>query len=174
MAQRIVHLLEAVQVQEQHRHALAFRFGARDRLFGLRQQQISVRQARQLVVERQLADPGAGFLAFQRQRAQVHAHVHQTMMEIVRQAAFAEIEAERADHPAVARLDRRRPAGLVFLGQRQMAVIVPQRVRGDVRHDDRPAQKRRRAAGAHLRTDRHAFQRVRIALRQAGRGQRTQ
>ncbi|MNS81170.1 hypothetical protein D3C72_1148740 [compost metagenome] len=107
MAQRVVDLLETIQVQEQHRHPLAIRLGARNRLLGLRQQQITVRQACQLVIERQLADAGARFLAFQRQRAQVDAHVDQAMMEIIRQAAFAEIEPEGADHPAIAGLDGR-------------------------------------------------------------------
>ncbi|MNI39055.1 hypothetical protein D3C73_932250 [compost metagenome] len=107
MTQRVVDLLKAIQVQEQHRHALAFRFGARDGLLGLRQQQVTVGQARQLVVERQLPDAGARFLAFQRQRAQVDAHVDQAMMEVVGQAAFAEIKPEGADHAAIAGLDGR-------------------------------------------------------------------
>ncbi|MNQ38723.1 hypothetical protein D3C85_523160 [compost metagenome] len=174
VAQRIVDLLEAVQIQEQHRNPLAFRFGARDRLLGLRQQQIPVGQPRQLVVERQLANARTRFLALQRQRAQIDAHIHQPVMEIIRQAAFAKIETESADHPAVAGLDGRRPARLDVLGQRQMPVIVPQRIRRDVRHDHRTPQKRGGAAGARLRTDRHAVQRIRIRLRQAGGRQRPQ
>ncbi len=174
MSQRIVHLLESIQVQEQHRHPLAFRLRPRNRLLGLRQQQIAVRQARQLVIERQLTNTRARFLAFQRQRAQIHTHIHQPMMKIVRQTAFAEVKAERTDHPAIAGLDGRRPACLDVFRQRQMAVVVPQRVRRDVRHDDRPTQERRRAAGAHVRTNLHPVQRAGVGVRHARRRQRAQ
>ena len=173
MPQRVVDLLEAVQVQEQHRHALALGLGAGDGLLGLGQQQIAVGQPGQFVVEGQLADAGARFLALQRQRAQVDADIHQAVMKVVGQPALAEIEAESADDSAIAGLDRRGPAGLDVLRQRQ-AIAVPQRIGGDIRHDDRPAQEGGSAAGAALRADRLAVQRVAERRRQAGRGQRPQ
>ncbi|CAB3897398.1 hypothetical protein LMG1864_04112 [Achromobacter ruhlandii] len=92
-------------------------------------------------------------------------------MEVVRQAAFAEIEPERADHAAVARLDGRGPAGLDVFRQRQVAIVVPQRVGGDIGHDHRPPQEGRGAAGAGPGADGLALQRVGVGRRHAWRGQ---
>ncbi|MNV17995.1 hypothetical protein D3C71_1088020 [compost metagenome] len=84
--------------------------GGADRVVGLRVQQAAVGQAGEVVVEGQATDAVARFFAFQRERAQMHDHFDQSAVEAVRVMRFAVVERERAEHAAIAGLDRRGPA----------------------------------------------------------------
>ncbi|MNO83825.1 hypothetical protein D3C76_751490 [compost metagenome] len=80
--------------------------GASDRLIGLCQQQVSVGQPGEAVVEGQLANLQARALAPQGQGAQVRAHLHQAQVEVVRAAILAVVESECTDYLVVAGFNR--------------------------------------------------------------------
>lgn len=171
VAQRIVDLLEAVHVDEQHgqRPVLA---GA-DGLVAVGEQQRPVRQAGQLVVEGQPADPVARLFPLHRQGAQVDAGFDQTAVQFDRAGMVVVVEGERADHLAVAGLDRRGPAGMQVRRQ-ERAQRLPTGVDLQIRHQRGFAGVGRMSAGAHVRADLQPFQRLTVGVGQARRGQRPQ
>jgi hypothetical protein len=81
----------------------------------------------------------------------------------------AEVERERAEHVPVGIQNRRRPARAQAVLERERAVLVPQRVGGDVLDDDGLTPIRRSAAGARLRADRLAVHGTIERFRQAWR-----
>ena len=85
-------------------------------------------------------------------------------------ARLAIVHREGAEAFLPGRQDGGRPARLQAVLQGEIAVVLPQRIRADVAHDDRAAVKRRRAARSDLRADRDAVDAATIALRQRGTG----
>jgi hypothetical protein len=112
VAQGVVDLLEAVQVDEQHRQLLVVARGGGNGLVGLGLQQAAVGQAGQAVVEGQLADARR---AFSRSSASAHRCAQASTRRWWKSrggiARLAEIEGEGADGAALAVADRRGPAG---------------------------------------------------------------
>ena len=80
-------------------------------------------------------------------------HRDQLPVPFIRTASRAEVERERAEHPPLLVEDGRRPAGTQPVCQRDVTVIVPERVGRNVLHDHRLAAKGRRAARAGARSD---------------------
>ena len=83
---------------------------------------------------------------------------------------LAVIHRERAQDAAVGGCHGRGPAGLEAVVKGEVAVISPERIVGDVRHDDLASCEGRGPAGAGGRADSHAIDRLDIRLREAGRG----
>ena len=113
--------------------------------------------------------PRVDLRLFERDRAEMHAGIDGEALNLARPPLAAIIERERADHPSAARLDRTGPAGLETKRLDQRAVVLPQRIGGDVLDHDRLAAKRRRAARAGHRADGKAVQSRRVARREARR-----
>ena len=176
VAQRIVDLLETVQVDEDHGQLGALLRCRRQRLLGLGQQQAAVGQGGQPVVEGQLADAAARLLALQRQGAQVGTGLHQPLVERIGAGPveMAVVEGKGAGHPALQGADGGGPAGRIAQRQDELLEVGPQRVGGNVAHQHGPVVEGGRAAGADIGADGHAVQRRRVRGRQAGRGQRVQ
>jgi hypothetical protein len=77
----------------------------------------------------------------------------QLPVPFIRAASRAEVESERAEHAPLLVEDGRRPAGTQPVSQRDVTVIVPERVGRNVLHEHRLAAEGRRAARAGARSD---------------------
>ena len=78
---------------------------------------------------------------------------HQLEVAPQRAARLPEIERDRAEHAAVGRADRRRPAGAQTRGERGLAQVLPERVARDLGDDDLALQEDRGGAGTVARAD---------------------
>ena len=83
---------------------------------------------------------------------------------------FAVIHRERAQDGAVGGYHGRGPAGPEAVAKGKVAVISPQRIARDIRHDHLASHEGRSPAGAGGRANSHAIDRMVIRLREAGRG----
>ena len=81
MTQRVVDLLEAVKVDEQHGQLFVIARCRSHGLIGLSLQQTAIGQTRQAIVESQLANTYPRMLALQRQRAQMGAGISQLLVK---------------------------------------------------------------------------------------------
>ena len=172
MALRIVHPLEAVQVDEQHGGRAVRLRDVGQRLLGLGAEHDAVGQPGQRVVEGQLVDAFVGLFAFQRQRAQVQAGVGQPLVQFVGAAVLAVVERQGAEHAPAAGLDGMRPAGAQAQRGGEVARVRAQRVAGDVLDQHGTTAPGSGTADARARADGHAVDLARPGFGQAGRGER--
>ncbi len=172
VAQRVVDLLETVEVDEQHRQSGLGPPRLDQRVVGLGVQQAAVGQLRQAVVERQLANAFTVDLALHGQRAQRRDDIDLLQVQGRRLTRVGVIERQDANRRVLGALDRDRPAALdpqvCELGVDQFPVRIAVAGTG---------KKRLAAAGGDTeRTaailDRHAFEQLRITLGEARRGER--
>ena len=80
---------------------------------------------------------------------------------------LAVVERERAEHRAVGREDRRRPAGLQARFERELAEVAPERIGRDVGDAHALAAEGGRAARSDARADRRPVDRLAVGRRQA-------
>src|SRR5690349_20507120 len=105
MTERVVDVLEIVDVEERQREVRAIAAGL-DRLLNQMAQPRTIGQAGQHVMIGEPRDLGPRFLALDRERAEVDAGIDDALMPARGRAAFPEIEGERSDHAAILALDR--------------------------------------------------------------------
>ena len=109
-------------------------------------------------------------LALDRDRREVREESDDAFMFLIGLPRLAAENVEGAEHGvAVAREDGRRPARVQPVLEREVATVRPQRIRGDVRHDDGGASMGGRPARAVGRADRGSVQRIHETRCQARR-----
>ena len=111
MTQRIVDLLEAIQIDEDDGHARVQLASAGDGLRREHAEHASIGQAGEAVGEGQLTDAGTRFVALEGQLAKVYAHVDESFMQGIRAAHGAVIECEHTEHAPIVCDDRHGPRG---------------------------------------------------------------
>ena len=171
MPEGVVDVLEVIEV-ERYQGELLLRGAVRDGLVDQLTQLRAVRQSGQHVVIGEAGDLGAGFLALDRQRAEVDAGVDDSLMPAARRPGLPEIEGEGPDHAAVLGLDRRRPARLQADLEGTGLVRLPARIGVEIFGQYSLAVIRRRPARADVGTNRDAFKRAGVVVGQAGSTQR--
>jgi hypothetical protein len=109
-------------------------------------------------------------LAFDRDGGERGQPAHQLEVAPQRAARLAEVQCDGAEHAAVGSAHRRRPAGAQagFHGRRPQ--VLPQRVAGDLGHDDLTVQEDRGGARTVARADRDAALGSQVARRQPHAG----
>ncbi|MNZ73944.1 hypothetical protein D3C78_923780 [compost metagenome] len=172
--QGIVDLLEAVQIDKQHRKLSLLLLHLDQAALGLSQQEVAIGQAGQGIVEGHPANGLPGLFTFQRQHAQVRPGRDQVRMQRIRCAAFPEVQRKGGRHPSGAIAHGNRPARAqpCLFGQRP--VLRPQRVVIDVGDQHRLAAIGRRTARPGHGPYRQAFDCPGVIRRQARTGQRVQ
>src|ERR1700744_2990640 len=113
-------------------------------------------------------------MAFESQRAQVHAGVDYFLFVCGWAPAFAIVEGEGAKDAVVPAANRRRPTCFEVLAEWEFPVGGPTRIRLDIGHRNGGAQVRRGPAGADPRSDPPAVNGGAIFLRQARARKRMQ
>ena len=173
MAQRVIDVLEVVDVEKRQRNVAASRAGC-GRFADQIAQPRPVGQAGQHVEIGKARDLRPRLHALDRERAEMQAGIDDAVMPMARRTGGTEIEREGADHTAVLGLDRRRPAGAQPDFQQPLLERLPARIGVDVERQHRFAVIRRGATRADLRADRHAVERARVIIGQARAAERVQ
>ena len=171
MSERIVDVLEMIEIEEHQRDAFP-RGTAFDRLVDQLTQLRAVRQAGQHIVVGELGDLGPRLLALDRQRAEMDAGVDNALMPAARRAALPEIEGKGSDHAAILGLDRRGPACAQADFERPGLERLPAWIGVDVVRQHRFPEIGRGSARADVRSDRDAVKRAGIVLGEAGAAER--
>ena len=171
VAERVVDVLEMVDVEEGERNVAAGRTGG-DRGGDQVPQLRAVGQAGEDVVIGEPRDLGARFLALDRESAEIDAGVDDAPVPVARRPRLTEVEREGGDDAAVLGLDRRRPAGAQADLERHGLVGLPARIGVEIFRQHRLAVEGGGAAGADIGADRDAVQRAGIILGQARAAER--
>ena len=150
VAERVVDVLEMIDVEEGQRDVAAGRAGIDGRGDQVPQLR-AVRQPGENVVIGEPRDLGASFLALDREGAEVDAGVDDAAVPVARRARFTEIEGEGGDDPAVLGLDRCRPAGAQAHFERTRLVGLPARIGVEIFGQHRFTVEGRGAAGSDIR-----------------------
>ena len=90
-------------------------------------------------------------------------------MSSIRATGRAEVHRKSPEHPALRIENRRRPTGSQVMSEGEFAIILPQRVRGYVFHNDRFAPEGRRATGTSSWADRFTIDCADECLRKVAR-----
>ena len=129
----VVHVLEPIEVDEQDRDLAVHPLAPRDRQAQAVEEQQPVRQPRQGIVHRLVREPFLERLALDGDRRQVREQREDLLVLGVGRLRDARVHVDRPEHCVpIAREDRRRPRGPEVVGMRQVAVVGPPRVVGDV------------------------------------------
>lgn len=125
MAERIVDVLEMIQIDKQHGDQGFVAVRMRDRLLQPVFQKYPVRQSGQHVVVRHMANVGLVKLALDRDAGNAHRQFGQFQLSHAGRPDFAEVHGERAQHLAGAGKDRTRTARVNAVGGGQGMKVGP-------------------------------------------------
>ncbi|MNV45233.1 hypothetical protein D3C71_1370220 [compost metagenome] len=167
-------MLEPVEVHKQQRACLVVAFEVGQHALCAAAEHRSVGQTGEHVKKCQLVNALAGRIAFDGQRTQVQAGVHQSAVQFIGAAGLAKVKSERAYHLAAVVKDGARPARPQAAGCEKPPVVCPPHVGGDVDHLHGLTQKRRRATRSRKGSDGRTIQRGADVGRKPGRSQRMQ
>lgn len=166
VAERVVDVLEMIDVEEGQRDMAAGRTGV-DRSGDQMPQLRAIGQAGEDVVIGEPRDLRARLLALDREGAEVDAGLDDAPVPVARRPGLAEIESEGGDDPAVLGLDRGRPAGPQPNRQRHCLVRLPARIGIEIGGQHRLAVEGGGAAGADTGPDGDTIECAGIVLGQA-------
>ena len=116
----------------------------------------------------EVADFLLRLLALDGDEHHMHRPLDQLQLGGGRVAGFPIINGEGAENSPARVLNRRGPAGVQTVLQRQLAVVRPQRISGDVLDDDLPLAVGGRATGSVRGTDGQTVDGAVVGFRQAG------